>query len=99
MWLIARLFLDIKRRLDQMAIDTSKILAAGQRADAGIKSVLAVLVETRTQLLAANKALADAIAANDPAATAAAQKELDDLAATLGTDADSIAQATQAPPA
>ncbi len=81
-----------------MAVDTTQILAAAQRADAGIKSVLAVLSETRAQLLKANADLAAAIAANDPAATAAAQQQLSEIAATLNTDADAIASATQSQP-
>lgn len=81
-----------------MQVDVTRITAAASRANAGIESVLAILAETRSQLLAANKALADAIAANDPAATAAAQKALDDLAAGLETEADKAAAASQAPP-
>lgn len=90
----------IERALAVAIIDISKIKAAAERAEAGFDSVMAVLREVRAQQKALADKLAEAIAAQDPAAIQAIQTELDKSAGELDDKvATAIAEATTQPPA
>lgn len=87
----------LTRTVEKMMIDVSKIKAAADRANAGIESVLAVLMALTGQVKDLSKQLADAIAANDPVAQKAVQDQLNTLAVGLDVESDRIAAATAAP--
>ncbi len=88
-------------KTDAIMLDTSKILESARKQSTENASLRALIASVKDQLAATKADLAAAIAANDPTATAAAQKELDDMAALLDADdADTAAAlAENVPPA
>jgi hypothetical protein len=67
-------------------LDTSKLLESARKQSTENASLRALIVSVKTQLATSIADLAAAIAANDPIATAAAQKDIDDTAALLDAD-------------
>ncbi len=90
-------------RLEKLMLDTSKILESARKQSTENASLRALIASVKEQLATTKTELAAAIAANDPAATAAAQKDLDDMAALLDADdadtAAAIAENVQPEPA
>lgn len=76
----------IVQRTDSIMIDTKKILEAATRSTTDNASLRALMRDTKTSLEKSIADLAAAIAANDPVAMAAAQKDIDDATALLDTD-------------
>lgn len=81
----------------EMALDFSKMLAAATKQTTVTNSVLQYLSDQSATLADIRKQLADAIAANDPAAVKAAQDALDAFAAGVDENDDKIAAAIAAP--
>lgn len=93
-----RLILKLNLRMEsEMAFDFTKMAAAATKQQGVTNSVLQYLADQSVVLTDIRKQLADAIAANDPAAMAAAQKQLDDFAAGVDANDDRIAAAIAAP--
>lgn len=83
-----------------MGFDISKIKAAAVKAEAGYDTMLATMNAMRAEAKAASERIAALIAANDPAAAAQAQAELDSLADGLDQKTnETLAQASEQPPA
>lgn len=92
------LILKVEQRMENtMALDFTKIIAAAAKQQGTTNSVLQTLNDLKVGLDAANKALAAAVAANDPAAIKAAQDQLDSIATGIDTNDDAIAAAIAAP--
>ena len=73
-------------RQEKIMIDTSKLLASAAKQSTENASLRALLVSVKDQLTKSTAELAAAIAASDPAAIAAAQKDIDDTVALLDAD-------------
>jgi hypothetical protein len=71
---------------ENMMIDTSKLLDSARKQSTENASLRALLVSVKDQLTTKMAELAAAIAANDSAGTAAAQKDIDDTVALLDAD-------------
>lgn len=67
-------------------IDTTKLLASAAKQSTENASLRALIVSVKDQLSITKDELAAAIAANDPLAIAAAQKDIDDTVALLDAD-------------
>ena len=67
-------------------LDTSKLLESARKQSTENASLRALIVSVKDQLTITKTELAAAIAANDPIATAAAQKDIDDTVALLDAD-------------
>lgn len=67
-------------------IDTSKLLESARKQSTENASLRALIASVKDQLTTTKAELAAAIAANDPAAIAAAQKDIDDTVALLDAD-------------
>ena len=80
-------------RQEKIMIDTSKLLASAAKQSTENASLRALLVSVKDQLTKSMADLAAAIAASDPAAIAAAQKDIDDTVALLDADDDDTAAA------
>lgn len=108
---------EVMRRLDKLAdqmdlikqnqeiamIDTARLLAAATRATTDSASLRALLKDVQASLAKSNADLAAALAANDPAATAAAQADIDKAVGLLDpesaqTEAALSANVPPAPP-
>lgn len=86
--------------LDKLMIDTRKILEAARKESTENASLRALVASLREQLGTTKGELAAALAANDPAAIAAAQKDIDDTVAMLDADdADTAAALAENVPA
>jgi len=96
---LARRVEQLSTQVRQAMVDNTKILAAAQRAEAGMDTMVAVISTLRDSLTADAKRIADLIAANDPTAAAEAQKALDDAAQALDDKTtDALGKATEEPP-
>lgn len=73
-------------KLDKLMIDTSKLLESARKQSTENASLRALLASVKEQLTTKTAELAAAIAANDPAAMEAAQKDIDDTVALLDAD-------------
>jgi len=73
-------------KLETIMLDTSKLLESARKQSTENASLRALLASVKAQLATSTADLAAAIAANDPVATAAAQKDIDDTAALLDAD-------------
>jgi hypothetical protein len=73
-------------KLDALMIDTSKLLESARKQSTENASLRALLASVKEQLTKSTADLAAAIAASDPAATAAAQKDINDTVALLDAD-------------
>lgn len=92
------LVLKVERRMEtEMNLDFTKMAAAAARQKEVSDSALAYLQAQSATLTTIRQQLADAIAQNDPAATAAAQKALDDFAVGIDANDDAIAAAIATP--
>jgi len=74
-------------------IDTSKLLESARKQSTENASLRALIASVKDQLTTTKTELAAAIAANDPIATAAAQKDIDDTVALLDADDSETAAA------
>lgn len=93
-----RLMLSLERRMEmEMAFDFSKMEAAATKQQGVTNSVLQFLSDQSVVLADIRKQLADAVAANDPAAMKAAQDKLDAFATAMDENDDKIAKAIEAP--
>lgn len=103
---------EVMRRLDILSdqidlfketimIDTSKLLAAATRATTDSASLRALMKDVKASLDKSLADLAAAVAANDPAAQAAAQADIDKAVGLLDTDSTETetALASNVPPA
>jgi hypothetical protein len=88
---------EVMRRLDDLdrnmtltkediMLDTSKLLESARKQSTENASLRALLISVKAELIAKMAELAAAIAANDTAGTAAAQKDIDDTVALLDAD-------------
>jgi len=92
------LVLSTERRMENtMALDFTKMIAATTTQTTVTNGVLQVLKDTSAKIADLSAQLAAALAANDPVAQAAVQKQLDDLATGIQTNDDAIAAAIVAP--
>lgn len=82
---------------NEMALDFTKMIAATTAQTTVTNGVLQVLKDTSAKIADLSAQLAAALAANDPVAQAAVQKQLDDLATGIQTNDDAIAAAIVAP--
>lgn len=73
-------------KVESIMIDTSKLLESARKQSTENASLRALISSVKTQLATTKEELAAAIAANDPAAIAAAQKDIDDTVALLDAD-------------
>lgn len=73
-------------KLDKLMIDTSKLLESARKQSTENASLRALVASAKDQLTVTKAYLAAAIAANDPVAMAAAQKDIDDTVALLDAD-------------
>jgi hypothetical protein len=84
-------------------LDTSKLLESARKQSTENASLRALIVSVKDQLTITKAELAAAIANNDPVATAAAQKDIDDTVTLLDADdaatADAIAENVTPTPA
>jgi N-acetylglucosamine kinase-like BadF-type ATPase len=80
----------IARKVNQMAIDTSKLVASAARLEADVDTLLTASDNAQVQLKTISQQLADAIAANDPAALKAVQDAIDGVAAGLDAEAAKV---------
>lgn len=71
---------------ESMMIDVSSILSAARQEASDNASLRALLRSSFAALMKSNADLAVAVAASDPAATVAAQKDIADVVALLNTD-------------
>lgn len=76
----------IQTKVDKMAIDTSKALAAIQQQNTDNGSLRTLAAQIFQLLQTVSQQLADAIASNDPAALAQVQADLDSITALSNTD-------------
>lgn len=67
-------------------LDTSKLLESARKESTENASLRALIVSVKAELVAKIAELAAAIAANDPVATAAAQKDINDTVTLLDAD-------------
>lgn len=93
----------IKQNQEMAMIDTARLLAAATRATTDSASLRALLKDVQASLAKSNADLAAALAANDPAATAAAQADIDKAVGLLDpesaqTEAALSANVPPAPP-
>lgn len=80
----------LQRKIDDAMIDTSKLLAAVAKQTTDVASLRA-LADAQNQAMATlSQQLAAAIAANDPAAIAQVQADLDKAVADLSTSDDGV---------
>jgi len=88
-------------RTELIMINTSKLLESARKESTENASLRALMTSVRGELATRTAELAAAIAANDPAAIAAAQKDIDDAAALLDADdaETEAALAANVPPA
>jgi hypothetical protein len=88
-WVMRRLD-DLDRNMtltkEHIMIDTRKLLESARKQSTENASLRALIVSVKDQLTTTKAELAAAIAANDPAAIAAAQKDIDDTVALLDAD-------------
>jgi hypothetical protein len=98
---IRRMESQILSNTETIMLDTSKLLESARKQSTENASLRALIASVKDQLATTKAELAAAIAANDPVATAAAQKDLDDMATLLDADdADTAAAlAENVPPA
>jgi hypothetical protein len=93
---IINLLNTLNRKLDTMALDFTAVKAAVAAEKTVVEGAVLLMNELTTELRAALVKLADALANSDPAATAAAQAELDALAAESTTQTEALAVAIAA---
>jgi hypothetical protein len=88
-WVMRRLD-DLDRNMtltkEDIMLDTSKLLESARKQSTENASLRALIVSVKAQLATSIAELAAAIANNDPVATAAAQKDIDDTVALLDAD-------------
>jgi len=82
---------------NEMALDFTKMIDATNKQTTVTNGVLQTLKDLAAKIADLSTQLAAANAANDPAAQAAVQKQLDDLATGIQTNDDAIAAAIVAP--
>jgi hypothetical protein len=91
----------LNRNMEKIMIDTSKILAAVADEKTKVDSLIALSAGQSATMKDLAAKLAAAIAANDPAATAQVQADLDKAATDLSTETAAVSAAIDAntPPA
>ena len=87
----------INRKVTNMALDVSKLAASEARLVGDVDTLLTLADTTSASLTAGQAQLAAAIAANDPAALAAAQTAIDAVVTSLDTESAKV-EAKQVPP-
>lgn len=93
---IAKAMNSINQRMETIMINTKDALAAVQQQTTDNASLRTLLSQVSTKLSTVSQQLADAIAANDPAAMAAAQADLDQITQLANTDDAATKAAIQA---
>lgn len=83
----------IFQEIKQMKLDVTKLIAAVAKLTSVDQSVLALISTIAANQKDLAKQLADALAANDPVATAAVQKAMDDSADSISAQADALSKA------
>ena len=86
----------ITRQVERLMIDTSKVLAAVEAEKTQVASLIALANGQTAAMKDLAAKLADAIAANDPAAMAQVQADLDKAADELGTETAAVSAAIAA---
>lgn len=76
----------LRQNQEALLIDTSKLLESARRQTTDNASLRELIASVKDQLTKTKDELAAAIAAGDPAAIAAAQKDIDDTVAKLDAD-------------
>jgi flavoprotein len=87
----------LHERTTAMSIDVSKLAASEARLVGDVDTLLTLASTTSASLATVSQQLAAAIAANDPAALAAAQTAIDVVVVALDTESAKV-EATQVPP-
>lgn len=94
--MIAKAVNALNQRMEIIMINTKDALAAVQQQVTDNASLRTLLDQINTKLTSVSQQLADAIAANDPAAIAAAQADLDQITQLANTDDAATKAALQA---
>jgi hypothetical protein len=87
--------LKLNEKVDKMALDFTKLTADVTAERNTIDSAITLLTAINTELKDLHIKLADALAANDPAALAAAQAQIDALVVNVEANTGVLAAAVQ----
>jgi hypothetical protein len=85
--------MNLKQKVDQMSLDVTKIVADVAAQTTVIQSAVTLIQSLNAKITDLSSQLAAAIAANDPAAVAAVQAQLDQAAKDLEANTQALAAA------
>ena len=89
------LVINLTKKVDKMALDFSKLISDVTAERNTIDSAITLLTAINTELKDLRIKLADALAANDPAALSAAQAQIDALVINVEANTGVLAAAVQ----